>query len=44
MRKLKDKHVFISFEQGASGHKLARVLATICTGIAVKKMELIRGT
>lgn len=29
MRKLKDKHVFISFEQGASGHKLARVLATM---------------
>jgi len=29
MRKLKDKHIFISFEQGARGHKLARVLATM---------------
>jgi len=29
MRKSKDKHIFISFEQGASGHKLARVLSTL---------------
>jgi|TARA_B100001105_G_scaffold251332_1_gene240945 hypothetical protein len=29
MRKLKDKHVFISFEQSPSGYKLARVLATM---------------
>lgn len=29
MRKLKNKHIFVSFEQGASGHKLARVLATL---------------
>ena len=28
IRKEKDKCIFISFEQGASGHKLARVLAT----------------
>lgn len=29
MRKLKDKHIFVSFEQGADGYKLARVLATM---------------
>ena len=29
IRKEKDKWIFISFEQGASGHKLARVLATM---------------
>ena len=29
MRKLKDKHVFISFEPGANGHNLARILATM---------------
>ena len=29
MRKLKNKHVFISFEPGARGHKLARVIATM---------------
>lgn len=29
VRKEKDKWIFVSFEQGASGHKLARVLATM---------------
>ncbi len=29
MRKLKDKHVFISFEQGTNGYNLGRVLATM---------------
>lgn len=29
MRKLEDKHIFISFEPGARGHKLARVIATL---------------
>jgi hypothetical protein len=29
MRKLENKHVFVSFEPGASGHRLARVLATM---------------
>ena len=29
VRKEKNKWLFVSFEQGASGHKLARVLATM---------------
>lgn len=29
MRDLENKHVFVSFEQGARGHKFARVLATM---------------
>ena len=29
MRDLKNRHVFVSFEQGARGHKFARVLATM---------------
>jgi len=29
MRKLEDKHIFISFEPGARGHRLARVIATL---------------
>ena len=29
MRKLKNKHIFVSFEKGAGGHKMARVLASM---------------
>ena len=29
MRKLENKHIFVSFEPGASGHRLARVIATM---------------
>lgn len=29
MRKLKDKHIFVSFEPGTNGYKLGRVLATL---------------
>jgi hypothetical protein len=29
MRKLNDRHIFVSFEAGAEGYKLARVLATM---------------
>ena len=29
MRKLKDKHIFVSFEQGTNGYKLGRVLASL---------------
>ena len=29
MRKLKDKHIFVSFEPGTNGYKLGRVLASL---------------